>query len=110
MLKYAPLYSPAHILSTGLVITAPTGGFATSVVVKEDRIEEVHPVQLQPYVGYLWQKDDFYLHGFASIMVPTDSDDVTVPSSTWGWATGCSAAEASSRASCRRWKFMRTSR
>lgn len=78
VLKYAPLYSPAHILSTGLVITVPTGGFATSVVVKEDRIEEVHPVQLQPYVGYLWQKDDFYLHGFASIMVPTDSDDVTV--------------------------------
>jgi hypothetical protein len=78
VLKYAPINGASQVLSTGLVITVPTGGVVTSFVVKGDHIEDVHPVQLQPFVGYLWRKDDFYIQGFASIMVPTDSDDATV--------------------------------
>jgi len=61
------------VLSTGIVITAPTGkSFDSSV------IPDIHPWLLQPYLGYIYSMSDFYLQGFSSIAVPTDSRDATL--------------------------------
>jgi len=80
VLKYAVIDEPASgsTLSTGLVITAPTGPEAYSFVVRDGRIDEIHPWLLQPFVGYLWKRGDLFVHGFTSVAVPTDSNDVTI--------------------------------
>ncbi len=64
-----------NVLSTGLVVTPPTGP-RTQIDLADGT--GVHSTLLQPYVGYLWQQNDFFLHGFTSLMVPTDSRDVTI--------------------------------
>ena len=62
-------------LSAGLAVTVPTGpsGFAGA-----DVVGTFHSTLLQPYVGYLWQRDALYFHGFTSLDVPTESHDVTL--------------------------------
>jgi hypothetical protein len=62
------------LISGGLAITAPTGPshFADSAIpVARDTI-------LQPFVGYIWTADRFFVQGFSGIEVPTDSRDVTL--------------------------------
>jgi hypothetical protein len=60
-------------LSTGLVVTAPTGpaGFTPSG-------QRIHSTLLQPFLGWFWDAADLYLIGFSSMMFPTDSRDVTL--------------------------------
>lgn len=78
-LKYALINTPNAVLSTGIAVTAPTGPIPTVAILRPDGVlEEVHPWQLQPFVGYLWDRGDLYVHGFTSLLVPTDSRDVTV--------------------------------
>jgi hypothetical protein len=76
ILKYAFWQDPrAGILfSTGLAVTAPTGPahFANSI------IPVAHDTLLQPYVGYIWTADHWFMHGFSGIEVPTVSRDVTL--------------------------------
>jgi hypothetical protein len=78
ILKYAPIHNreTGNALSFGLVVTAPTGEPPQRFDVAKDK--EVHSTLLQPFVGYLWNRGDFFLHAFHSVMVPTDSDDVTM--------------------------------
>jgi hypothetical protein len=38
----------------------------------------VHDTTVQPFVGYLWRRGRFYLHGFAALDVPTSARDVTM--------------------------------
>ena len=38
----------------------------------------VNDTTVQPFIGYLWRRDRFYLHGFAAIDVPTSIRDVTM--------------------------------
>ncbi|HLJ95303.1 MAG TPA: hypothetical protein VKU02_19145 [Gemmataceae bacterium] len=75
ILKYAFWQDPASgtLLSTGLAVTAPTGPahFAGSTV------PVTHVTVLQPFVGYIWSADKWFLHGFTSVAAPTDSKDVT---------------------------------
>jgi hypothetical protein len=63
------------VLSGGLAITTPNGprAFAGSEV-----ISTFHDTILQPYVGYIYNMDSWFVHGFSSIAVPTDSNDVTL--------------------------------
>ena len=61
------------VLSTGMVITAPTGKSLVSFA-----NPDIHPWLLQPYLGYIYNMSDLYLQGFSSIAVPTDSRDVTL--------------------------------
>lgn len=63
------------LLSTGLVVTAPTGPdqFADSEV-----FATFHSTILQPYLGYIWSSDRFFLHGFLAVDIPTESQDVTL--------------------------------
>ena len=77
VLKYAWLNEPQTALSTGLAVTMPSGSEPYAFIVRNGRIEELHPAQFQPFLGYLWTRGDLYVHGFGSIMVPTDSRDVT---------------------------------
>jgi hypothetical protein len=61
------------VLSGGLSITVPTGsppqtgiaGFAAP-----------HGTLLQPYLGYILTRGDWFVQGFSSLVVPTESDDV----------------------------------
>jgi hypothetical protein len=61
-----------NVLSGGLVVTAPTG---------EDfpiaGQSPLHSTILQPFLGYVYNFDNFYLQGFSSLAVPTDARDVT---------------------------------
>ncbi|AGA29089.1 hypothetical protein Sinac_4933 [Singulisphaera acidiphila DSM 18658] len=63
------------LLSGGLAVTAPTGpasfaGSSTAVGFRN--------TQIQPFLGYILRRGDFYLQGFSAIDVPTDSRDVTM--------------------------------
>jgi hypothetical protein len=61
------------VLSTGLVVTVPTG--------PDFNLPDgssLHAVILQPYVGGILTLDRIYLHGFASLAVPTDSRDAVL--------------------------------
>jgi len=72
--KFAPLYDHAtgDLLSFGLAVTAPTG----PALVTTDFT--VHDWLLQPWTGFFLSLDRWYLEGFSSIAVPTDSRDVTI--------------------------------
>jgi hypothetical protein len=61
------------VLSTGAVLTAPTGKSLVSAV-----NPDIHAWLFQPYVGYIYNMDEIYLQGFTSIAVPTDSRDATL--------------------------------
>lgn len=80
ILKYAPVNDPdtGNVFSLGIVVTAPTGSLPHSFSVDGNRVKLVHSTLLQPFVGYIWNSGNFYVQGFSSVMVPTDSDDVTV--------------------------------
>jgi hypothetical protein len=74
ILKYAFVNdrSTGNLLSTGLVLTVPTGPAFVP-----DGAPDIHPVLFQPFLGSIWRSGDFYLHGFTSILVPTDNREVT---------------------------------
>jgi hypothetical protein len=63
------------LFSAGLAVTAPTGpdSFAGA-----NFITSFHNTTLQPFLGYIWNSGDVYLHGFTAIDIPTDSNDVTI--------------------------------
>jgi hypothetical protein len=74
ILKVALFQDPdaGTLLSGGLAVTAPTGHSIPTLG------GNLRPVILQPFVGYLFGGDRFYLQGFTSVAVPTDSRDVTL--------------------------------
>jgi len=71
VMKYAWMNNTrlGNVLSSGLVVTVPTG---PALSLPDGSI---HPVLLQPYVGGLFNAGRFYVHGFTSLAVPTDSRD-----------------------------------
>jgi hypothetical protein len=75
--KYAVLEDceTGDLLSAGLVVVTPTGPghFANF-----DSVLPLHSTTLQPFVGYVLNLGQFYLHGFSSLDIPTDSRDVTM--------------------------------
>jgi hypothetical protein len=62
-----------EVLSTGLVVTAPTGGSATFSA--DD--PKVHPAVIQPFVGAIMPMGRWYWQTFQSFAFPTDSRDTT---------------------------------
>jgi hypothetical protein len=72
--KYAVINDrdTGNVLSLGMVLTVPTG---PSYLPAGN--PDIHPALLQPYVGGIFNFGNFYLLGFSSIVVPTDSRDVT---------------------------------
>lgn len=73
--KYALINNAetGNVLSGGLVVTTPTGPSFLP-----HGVPDIHPTLLQPFVGAIYNMGDFYVHGFSSILVPTDSRDVTI--------------------------------
>jgi hypothetical protein len=68
-------HDTGSLFSAGLAVTTPTGPDAFA---RADFITSFHSTTLQPFVGYLWNWSDFYVHGFTAIDIPTDSNDVTM--------------------------------
>lgn len=71
-----------YLISGGLAITTPTGpvalggnGFAVNVS---------NSTELEPFLGFLWTPDSFFLQGFFSIDAPTDPHDVSFMFNDWG--------------------------
>lgn len=73
--KYAFLNDPTtgDIISGGLAVTVPTG-----VDTRLFDGSTISSVLLQPWVGFILGMDDFYTHGFSSLIVPTDSKDIVL--------------------------------
>jgi hypothetical protein len=63
------------LISGGLALTLPTGpgNFAGASFSKSFR-----NTGIQPWLGYFYSRGNLYLHGFESIYVPTDPNDVTM--------------------------------
>jgi hypothetical protein len=91
--KYALIndYDTGNVLSGGLVVSIPTGPDA--ILPDGSRID---PVLLQPWYGGIWNRDKFFLQGFSSVVIPTDSRDSILSLSDLGvgyklfQATDCS--------------------
>jgi hypothetical protein len=73
ILKYAFVNDrqTGNLLSTGMVITVPTGPNFLP-----DETPDVHSTLIQPFVGGIWRSGDLFFHGFTSLLVPTNSEDV----------------------------------
>jgi hypothetical protein len=71
ILKYAAYRDlcTGDTISLGLAVTTPTGDGQNNLF---------HGVVLQPYVGYLWNWGNWYVHGFSSIDAPAESGDATL--------------------------------
>ena len=54
-------------VSVGLSVTAPTGA-----VYRDTNLNEHRLVQFQQFAAAIWQRDRFYVHGFSSVVLPTD--------------------------------------
>jgi hypothetical protein len=76
--KYALINNreTGNVLSTGIVVTAPTGsdfqptGFGAPII---------HDTLLQPYLSAIYRLNgDFFAQGFTSIVAPTDARDATL--------------------------------
>lgn len=63
------------LASVGAVVTLPTAGGPTLAL--EDGTS-VHPIVFQPFLGYAWRWPRFFIQGFSSVMVPSDSRDVSI--------------------------------
>ncbi len=64
-----------RLISGGLALTTPTG---PSTFAGAPMFSGVRDVQFQPFLGYLWRRDRWYIQGFSAINVPTRSRDVTL--------------------------------
>ena len=61
-----------NVFTVGFAVTAPTGPTIETID------GNIHSTWLQPWFGYIWNAERVYLHAFHSIVVPTDSRDVTM--------------------------------
>lgn len=73
--KYAFLNDPVtgDVFSAGLALTAPTG--------LDFRLADgnvVSSVILQPWAGFIYNMDTVFTHGFTSLLIPTQSQDLTL--------------------------------
>jgi hypothetical protein len=75
--KYILKINPAtgSLISAGLAITPRDG---PNTFAGASYLAAVNDTTVQPFIGYLWRRDRFYLHGFTAIDVPTSVRDVTM--------------------------------
>ena len=67
--------SGRNLISGGLAVTGPNGPtrFAGA-----PSAFGFHDAQIQPFIGYIFARDRWYIQGFEAIDVPTDPNDVTL--------------------------------
>jgi hypothetical protein len=63
------------LISAGLAVTPATG---PSTFAGSNYAVAIHDTTVQPFIGYLWRRGDFFLHGFLAMDVPTSIRDVTM--------------------------------
>jgi hypothetical protein len=75
--KYILKINPetGSLISAGLAVTPATG---PDTFAGASYLASVHDTTVQPFIGYLWRRGNFYLHGFSAIDVPTTIRDVTM--------------------------------
>ena len=63
------------LISAGVALTAPTGprNFAGA-----NYLQSIHTTRVQPFVGYIYNWDRLYLHGFTAVEFPMNPGDVTL--------------------------------
>jgi hypothetical protein len=72
------------LLSTGLLVTPPTGprylAGANYLPVSKypGSFVPVHDLQIQPFIGYIFQRDRFYAQGFSALNVAVNPQDVSL--------------------------------
>lgn len=64
-----------NLVSVGVLATIPTG---RNDFYSLPNGSSIHPVLIEPFLGYYWSCRRFYIHGFMSAMIPTDSTDVII--------------------------------
>ena len=71
--KYALINDRASgdVWSVGFAVSVPTG---PPIDLPDGG--RINPVLLQPWTGYIYNLERLYVHGFSSIIVPTDARDV----------------------------------
>jgi hypothetical protein len=68
--------SSGSVLSGGLAVTVPTGRNLHPIDNFGNNISgDLRTVLLQPYVGFIFNCEDFYVQGFSSAILPTDFQD-----------------------------------
>jgi hypothetical protein len=79
--KYALAHNDetGNWLTTGLALTVPTGQISGP-----PDAPAPNDVLVQPFIGYVLNADRFYLHAFHSVIVPTNSADVTLFANDFG--------------------------
>lgn len=65
--------STGNVLSSGMVLTVPTG---RDLIIPGQ--SPINDVIFQPWLGYIWNSQNFYVQGFSALMVPTDWRDITI--------------------------------
>ncbi len=67
--------STGSLLSGGLAVTVPNG---PTTFAGSPNAFGFHDAQIQPYLGYLIRRKDWFVQGFTAIDTPTDPHDVTM--------------------------------
>ncbi len=62
------------LLSGGVSLTTPTGSVPKSSFTDNN----FRSLLIQPYLGYIVNSGDLFFQGFSSVVIPTDSSDVTI--------------------------------
>jgi hypothetical protein len=75
--KYILKINPqtGSLISAGLAVTPRDG---PDTFAGAHYLVGVNDTTVQPFIGYLWRRDRFYLHGFVALDVPTSMRDVTM--------------------------------
>ncbi|MGI9068841.1 MAG: hypothetical protein ACR2HX_20860 [Pyrinomonadaceae bacterium] len=78
ILKYAPINNreTGNVLSTGLVMTVPTG---QGLIRLPPGVKEAdRPFWFQPFLGYLKNRKNFFVQGFSGLAIPSNSRAATI--------------------------------
>jgi hypothetical protein len=70
--KYVIAGDPAtgNLMTAGLAIGTPNG---PSRFAGAKYLQSLHATTIQPFIGYIWSRDRFYVHGFTAIDTPASS-------------------------------------
>jgi len=78
LFKFAWLNNPetGNVFSTGLVLTAPTGG-GDDIILSDGSLAP-RSTLIQPWAGFIYNLPNAFVQGFSSLVVPTSSADPTI--------------------------------
>jgi hypothetical protein len=76
-LKFAWLNNreTGNVISTGFILTTPTGGGTT---ILSDGSTAPHSVLFQPWVGWVYNMERLYVQAFHSVVIPSDQRDPSI--------------------------------